>query len=344
VAKSNKSSSLGVLFESFFGQRLVRQQQASPATIAAYKDTLRLLVLYASEKLEKQPDCLDIQDLGCEFVLGFLDHLESERGNSVRTRNTRLAVIHSFFRHVAFAEPTAIALAQRVLAISPKRTTHRVLGFLKPPETEALLSCPDRRTKIGRRDHGLLLFMLHTGARVSEAIGVNTTDLSLIEPRQVLIRGKGAKERIVPLAKDLATILSDLCDEQRLSLNACSPIFVDARGNRLTRFGVTHMLRRTVAKAAKRQPTMGQLRISPHTLRHTTAMRLLQSGVDLSVIRSWLGHVDIQTTHLYLEADVEMKRKALVRANVSHETRSRYQPQAAILALLEHRSDRNYVA
>lgn len=332
---ARRSSPLGALLEAFFNQRLVQQRQASPATVAAYKDALRLLLGYAAVRSGKHIDGLDIEDLDYQTVLDFLDFLERERGNSIRTRNARLAAVHSFFRYAASRDPGAIALAQRVLGIGPKRTVKRVVPFLQPSDVDALLAAPNRRTTRGRRDHALLLFLLRTGARVSEAIGVNAADLSLAAPRQVLIRGKGSKERILPLASDLARTLKDLLKEYRIGSDTVAPIFVDARGRRLTRFGITHIVRRAVCRAAKDGHPFGQRPISPHSFRHTAAMRLLQAGVDLAVIRAWLGHADIQTTHEYLEADVEMKRQALAVVHVCPETPVRYQAPSAILTLLE---------
>jgi integrase/recombinase XerD len=334
MAKTPRPS-FGVLLESFFTQRLVRQRQASAATIAAYKDALRLLVQFAVRRLAKPAERLEIEDLDADLVLAFLDFLERERGNSARSRNARLAVIRAFFQHVAFSDPAAIALAQRIRAIGLKRTVRRVVGFLHPPEVEALLAAPDRQTARGRRDHALLLFLVRTGARVSESIGTNAVDLWLDSPRQVLIRGKGAKERVVPLDEDLAAILKDLRAERGLTAGAEAPVFVDARGRRLTRFGVTHIVRRAVEKASKHSPHLRRRDISPHSFRHTAAMRLLQAGVDLAVIRAWLGHVDIQTTHQYLEADVEMKRQALAAAGITTAAQVRYEPPSRILALLE---------
>ena len=329
------SSSLGTLVESFFTQRLVKQCQASPTTVAAYKDALRLLFCFASSTLDKHIDRLDVQDLDYNLVLTFLDFLERERRNSVRTRNARLAVIHSFFRHVAYCEPTALALAQRILGIGPKRTTKRIVDFLRAPEVTALLAAPNRQSACGRRDHALLLLLLRTGVRASEAIGINTTDLSLDAPRQVLIRGKGSKERLIPLANDLAAILRDLLEERRLGGDRDIPVFVNAQGKRLTRFALTHLVRRVVAKASKECTTLCNRSVSPHSFRHTAAMRLLQAGVDLTVIRAWLGHVDIQTTHGYLEADVEMKQQALAAAHSTPDASCRYKPTSTILALLE---------
>lgn len=330
------SPSLGALVESFFTQRLIRQQQASPATLRTYKDALRLLLQFASSKLDKPVDRLGIHDIDRDLVLAFLDFLETTRGNSAGTRNARLAAIRSFFRHVAFSDPAAMALAQRILGIGPKRTVRYVVGFLQPLEVEALLTAPDRRTARGRRDHALLLFLLHTGARASEALGVDVAHLSLKTPRQVLIHGKGSKQRVVPIAADLAAILGDLIDERGLAPRANMPIFTDAKGKRLTRFGLIHIVRRAVAVALKNIPNLDGRSISPHTFRHTAAMRLLQAGVDLAVIRGWLGHSDIQTTHQYLEADVEMKRQALEAANLTPEVQVRFKPPSTLLAFLAH--------
>jgi site-specific recombinase XerD len=229
-----------------------------------------------------------------------------------------------------------VALAQRILGIGSKRTVKRVVEFLQPAEVDALLAAPNRQTTRGRRDHALLLLLLRTGVRASEAIGINVADLILVSSYQVLIRGKGAKERVLPLASDLAAILRNLLEERRLGAHGQVAVFVDATGRRLTRFGVTHIVRRAVGKATKDGAVFSKRSVSPHRFRHTAAMRLLQAGVDLAVIRSWLGHVGIQTTHEYLEADVEMKRRALVAAHVVAELpAARYKAPSAILALLE---------
>lgn len=332
---SKHGSSLGILVESFLTQRMSQQRQASPATLSAYKDALRLLFQFACAKLNKQIDRLDVQDLDYAMVLAFLDYLEQERGNSARTRNARLAVIHSFFQHIAYSELGALALAERILSIGPKRTAKRVVEYLHPPEVEALLAAPCRQNTLGRRDHVLLLFLLRTGARASEAVGINAADLALTPPCQVLIRGKGSKERVLPLVNDVATILSDLLEERQLGIHENTPVFVNAQGKRLTRFGLTHVVRRAVKKATAECTSLGKRPVSPHSFRHTMAMRLLQAGVDLTMIRAWLGHSDIQTTHGYLEADIEMKRHALAAANITPEESVRYEPPSALLDLLE---------
>lgn len=328
------SSPLSKLIESFFRQRLVAQRNASPATVATYRDALRLLVVFAAERAQKAPCALAIENLDRDVVLAFLDHLESDRGNSVRTRNARLGAIRSLFQHVAYSDPASLGIAQRVLAIPRKRTTRRIVTYLTRDELEDLLAAPDRGTPQGRRDHALLLFLGRTGARVSEATAVDVRDLRLARPWQVLLRGKGSKERVVPIAEDTALVLHAL-NEPRADLRPDSPVFVNARGHRLTRFGVSHILRRAVEQAATCRPSLAERAISPHTLRHTAAMHLLQSGVDLTTIQSWLGHVSVDTTHHYLEADIEMKREALAKCDAPEAVSLRYEPSDELLALLD---------
>lgn len=327
--------SLANHLESFFRQRLAVQRGASPATIATYRDGLRLFLVFAAEQTGKAPSRLTLDDLDRGRVLSFLDHLEKARGNTPRTRNARLAAIRSFFQHVAFRDPGAMETATRILAIPGKRMTKKVLTYLREEELTALLAVPDRSLPSGRRDHALLMFMARTGARVSEAIDVHPADLRLERPCQVLLRGKGAKERIVPISDDLAGLLKVLIQDEGHVLDGSSPLFRNVRGNQLTRFGVIHILRRTLASAASAVPALAQRSISPHTLRHTAAMHLLQAGVDLTTIRSWLGHAAVQTTNEYVEADVEMKRKALAKCHDPEVTPVRFRPPDPILALLE---------
>jgi integrase/recombinase XerD len=327
-------SSLGDLLESFFRRRLIAQRHASPHTVAAYRDALRLLLIFAAQRHGKPPSRLALEDLDRDVVLAFLDHLEQERHNSISTRNARLAAIRSFFHHVAASDPEAMAVAQRVLSIPEKRTTKRMLGHLDQKDLETILAAPDRTTPLGQRDHALLVFIARTGARVSEACDVNVADLRLQWPQQVLLRGKGGKERAVPLSKDTAQQLQALCDQRRLPSDSKAALFVNSRGQRLTRHGVTHILRRVVATAANAKPELADRTISPHTLRHTKAMHLLQSGVDLTTIQSWLGHASPNTTHHYVEADLEMKRRALEKCVVPDTPQVSYQPSDEVLALL----------
>ena len=329
-----KKLSLADLVESFFRRRLIAQRNSSPNTVAAYRDALKLFLTFASERQEKPPSELAVEDVDRDEVLAFLDHLEQSRGNSVSTRNARLTAIRSFFHHVAMNDPPSIGIAQRVLSIPNKRTTKPVVNYLSKKELTALLEGLDRATILGRRDHTLLLFLARTGARVSEACDVNAVDLKLKGPRQVLIRGKGGKERVVPLAKDTAQQLKALLDERGVNADSQTPVFVNTRGQRLTRHGVTHILKRAVATAAKTESDLATQNITPHTLRHTNAMHLLQSGVDLTTIQSWLGHASATTTHHYADADLEMKQRALNQCNDPETPLVRYQPTDELLAFL----------
>lgn len=334
--RRTKPLTLAGLMESFFRNRLAAQRRASPETISSYRDAIKLLLKFASAKTGRQPCRLSLEDIGRETVLEFLDHLEKERGNSIRTRNARLAVIHSFFQHVSYADPASMGIAQRVLSIPSKRMTKTVVGYLTREELDMVLTSPDRSTPMGRRDYALLLFLVRTGARVSEAIGVNAADLRLDRPLQVLLHGKGGKDRIVPVKEDLSGVLRELCMERKLDLLSDSPVFVNAKGQRLSRYGVIYILERAVKKATDKNPELARLSVSPHTLRHSNAMHLLQSEVGLETIQGWLGHAHINTTHQYLDADVEMKRRALETCGMTEVAPARYKPDDALLAMLEN--------
>jgi site-specific recombinase XerD len=331
----NRVPTLARMLESFFGHRLTSQRNASPATIASYRDALRLLVLFVSERTGREPCHLEVTDLDRDPVLAFLDHLERGRGNGVRTRNARLTAIRSFFHHVAASDPASLGVAQRILAIPTKRSDTEVTRHLSERELAALLDSPNVQTPRGRRDRALLLFLARTGARVSEALGVDAVDLRLDRPRQVLLRGKGRKQRTVPLADDIAKALEGMLRERGLSRHDPCPIFVGPRKERLTRFGATHIVRRAVAVATQRVPELAREHVSPHVLRHSLAMTLLRSGVDLLTIQAWLGHAQVATTHRYAEADVEMMRRGLEKAGVSRRAGTRFRPKDAVLRILE---------
>jgi len=333
--KNKKTTTLASHLESFFRNRLVAQRRSSPATVSTYRDGLRLLLIFASKQTGKPPSRLTVEDLDRETILAFLDHLEIERGNSVRTRNARLAAIRSFFQHIAYCDPSAIGVVQRVIAIQEKRIVKRTISYLRPDDLAALLAAPDQSTWQGRRDYTLLLFLSRTGARVSEATGVDGADLRLDKPSQVLLRGKGSKERVVPLTEETVTALRNYRDESRHSLLAGGPFFVSARGTRLTRFGIVHLLDRAVKTAEGQHPHFANMTISPHVLRHTVAMHMLQAGVDLTTIQSWLGHVPVNTTHQYVEADIEMKRRAIEMCATPEAPVSLYVPTDDVLAFLE---------
>ena len=335
IVTEQPKSMLADLMESFFRKHLIAQRGTSPATVNSYRDSLRLFLTFASDRARKRPSQLRIEELDREMVLSFLDHLERERSNSVRTRNCRLAAIHSFFHHVAARDPAVMNLAHMVLGIQGKRTTKPVLGYIRQPDLETILATPDRSKPQGRRDHALLLFLARTGARVSETIGLNVEDLTLGWPSQVLLRGKGAKQRVVPLTKDTAAVLRAFVEERQVASLPQAPIFLNARGRRLSRFGVRHILRQAVSITNKKGPIAGPRSISPHTLRHSLAMGLLQSGVDPITIQAWLGHASLNTTHQYMEANVEMKRQALEKCDSPETTPVPYQPTDEVLAFLE---------
>jgi site-specific recombinase XerD len=279
---------------------------------------------------------LTIADLDRDLVLAFLDELEQKRKNTVQTRNARLAAIRSFFHHVAANDPASLGVAQRVLAIPIKRSHTEVTHHLARDEFDALVDAPDQHTARGRRDRTLLLFLGRTGARVSEALGVDACDLQLDRARpQVLLRGKGRKERIVPISQDLVKALKMLMRERDLQMDEERPLFVGTHGERLTRFGATHIVRRAVATATTNTPELASKSVSPHVLRHTLAMTLLQSGVDLLTIQAWLGHSQVATTHRYAAADVEMMRRGLDKAGIANKQPARFQPKDAVLRLLE---------
>ncbi len=332
----NGQHSLARQLESFFHRRLTQQRNATPATIAAYRDALRLLVLFASERTGKKPCTLAVEDLDRDMILAYLEHLEGSRGNGIHTRNARLTAIRSFFHHVAASDPASIGIAQRVLAIPSKKSDVPVTHYLSRAELDALIDAPSPNSPRGRRDRALMLFLARTGARVSEALGVEAADLSLDGARsQVLRRGKGRKERLVPLARDLVAAIDKLLRERGVGRRERVPLFAGAHGRRLTRFGATHIVRRAVATASHHMPELARKPISPHLFRHSLAMILLQSGVDLLTIQAWLGHAQVATTHRYAAADVEMMRRGLDKAGIRGHGAPRYRPKDAVLSLLE---------
>lgn len=329
-------STLPALLESFFHHRMTKQRNASRSTLTSYRDALRLLILFAAERAQRKPCALTVADLDRDCVLAFLDALEDQRHNTVPTRNARLAAIRSFFHHVAANDPAALAIAQRVLAIPIKRAHTEITPHLTPQEFDALVAAPDQRTARGRRDRTLLLFLGRTGARVSEALGVDACDLQLDRTRpEVRLYGKGRKARIVPMSNDLTQALRALMREHGLAGHDERPLFIGTHGERLTRFGATHIVRRAVAEATLSKPELAAKTISPHVLRHTLAMTLLQAGVDLLTIQAWLGHAQVATTHRYAAADVEMMRRGLDMAGVVGCQPARFQPKDAVLRLLE---------
>ncbi|MCX5215905.1 site-specific integrase [Kitasatospora sp. NBC_00240] len=293
-------NTLAPTLQAFFTDRLARQRQASPHTIAAYRDALKLLLAFAAQRTGKQPSDLAIPDLDAPLVGAFLDHLERERGNSVRTRNARLAAVHALFRFAALRHPEHADVIQRVLAMPPKRFDRRLVTYLTEPETTALLAAPDTATWTGRRDHALLTLAVQTGLRVSELAALTCTDIRLGTGAHVNCLGKGRKQRITPLTSTTVAVVSAWLTEHRGL--PTDPLFPTRLGTSMSRHrdAIERRLAKHAATAAQGEPTLAEKKISPHVLRHTAAMRLLAAGVDSTVIALWLGHENVATTQIYI--------------------------------------------
>jgi integrase/recombinase XerD len=325
-------STFAPTLQAFFTERLTRQRQVSPNTIAAYRDALRLLLRYA-ERTGLPPSRLDFADLDAPLIGGFLDHLEHERGNSVRTRNARLAAIHSLFRFAALAHPEHGESISRVLAIPPKRFDQALITHLTDDEVDALLAACDRTTWTGRRDHALLLLAVQTGLRISELTGLTCRDMHLAAGAHVACRGKGRKDRITPLTATTVAILRTWLNER--AGDPAAPLFPTRSSTKLSRDAIEHRLAHYTDRAVDTCPSLRGKTITAHVLRHTTAMRLLHAGVDTSIIALWLGHVSTDTTQIYLHADLNLKEQALARTRPPNTRTGRYQPPDNLLAWLE---------
>jgi len=324
---------LAPILQAFFTDRLARQRDASPHTIAAYRDTWRMLLAFASTSTGKQPCQLELTDLDAPLVGGFLDHLEHDRGNSPRTRNARLAAIHSLFGYAALRCPEHADTIARVLAIPAKRYDKALVTWLTEPELTALIAAPDRSTWAGRRDHALILLAAQTGLRISELTGLTIGDVHLGTGAHVSCHGKGRKDRITPLTSATITVLHGWLAER--GGQPAQPLFPNRTGGRLSRDAIEHRLARHTATAAASCPTIRAKKITAHTLRHTAAMRLLHAGTDTSVIALWLGHEQADTTQIYLHADLALKEQALARTTPLHTKPGRYRPPDKLLAFLE---------
>lgn len=326
-------SALAPTLQAFFTDRLVQQHHASPHTIAAYRDAWRLLLRFAATDLAKAPSQLEISDLDAPFIGRFLAHLEQDRANTVRTRNARLSAIHALFRYAALEHPEQAAVIARVLAIPPKRGPRRLVSFLSDVEVDALLAAPDRATWTGRRDHTLLALAIQTGLRVSELTGLRSVDLHLARGPHVNCLGKGRKQRITPLTKPIVAALQTWLAERAGVPDA--PVFPTRTGQPLSRDAIAQRLATHVAKATHACPSLDKKTVTPHTLRHTAAMRLLHAGVDTAVIALWLGHENVDTTNIYIHADLALKERAIDRTTPAHVRAGRYRPPDTLLAFLE---------
>ena len=326
-------TALAPTLEAFFSSRLIDEKGVSPHTIAAYRDTFRLLLCFAQQRIGTPPSKLTIEDLDAPLIAAFLDHLEHDRGNSARTRNARLAAIHSMFRYAALKHPEHAALIARVLAIPTKRHDRAIISHLTAEEVSALLAAPDRARWIGRRDHTLITLAIQTGLRVTELTSLSCQDVHLGTGAHVTTSGKGRKHRATPLTKQTVAVLRSWLQERDGQPN--QPLFPTSRGRALSRDAIALLLTKHTTTASSKCPTLTTKTVSPHVLRHTAAMNLLHAGVDSTVIALWLGHESVETTQVYIHADMAIKERALARTTPPDSTPGRYRPPDTLLAFLE---------
>lgn len=329
----SSTPSFPALLQRFFTDRLMRQRRASPHTISSYRDTFRLLLRFAQTRLGKPPMQLAFEQINAPLIAAFLDDLEQGRKIVPRSRNLRLTAIRSFFRFAAFEAPDYAEQIQRVLAIPSQRFARAQVGFLTAGEVDALLAAPNTQTWAGRRDHALLLVAIQTGLRLSELTGIHRDVVFLGPGAHIRVEGKGRKERVTPLTRQAVAVLKAWLRE--IPADAHTTLFPNARGTRLSADGVQYLLAKHVAAAARTCPTLAQKRVTPHMLRHTTAMDLLRAGVDRSVIALWLGHESVETTQIYLDADLVIKEKALARTTPPDVAPGRFRPDDQLLAFLK---------
>ena len=326
-------TALAPALEAFFTRRLISEKGVSPHTIAAYRDTFRLLLSFAHEQTGKQPAALEFEDLDAPLIAAFLDHLEHQRGNSPRTRNARLAAIHSMFRYAALRHPEHAGLISRVIAVPTKRFERAIVTYLTPDEVDALLAAPNRERWIGRRDHALLTLAIQTGLRVTELTTLRNQDVHLSTGPHIQVVGKGRKQRATPLTSQTVAVLRQWLKER--AGRPEDPLFPSSRGRALSRDAIALLLTNHASTASRISPTLKNKKVSPHTLRHTTAMNLLHAGVDSTVIALWLGHESVEATQIYLHADMAIKERALARTTPPDTAPGRYRPPDRLLAFLE---------
>ncbi|MBW8078931.1 MAG: tyrosine-type recombinase/integrase [Gallionella sp.] len=321
-----------VLLQRFFIQRLMQQKKVSSHTLCSYRDTFRLLLRFAEKWQHVRPEELSIEQIDAPFVTAFLNDLERSRGVSARTRNLRLTAIRSFFRFASYELPSRNAQIQRVLATPRKKYTRRLIGFLTRPEVKALLDAPDKQTWTGRRDHALLLLTIQTGLRLSEVTGLTRQNLTLGKTAYLQVIGKGRKERAVPLCKSVATVLKSWLREPRME--GTEVIFPSIRGGRLSADAVQHLLNKHLVSATKVCSSIGRKKITFHCLRHTMAMDLLHAGIEQTAIALWLGHESIETTQMYLDADLVLREKILAKTTPIDSRSGKYRPTGQLLSFL----------
>lgn len=324
--------SFAILLQGFFTERLMKQRNASPHTIKSYRDTFRLLLKFTQNEFQKLPSKLDFSEIDAPLIARFLETLEQDRSVCARSRNLRLTAIRSFFRYAALEMPAHSAQIQRVLAIPGKRHERPLIHYLTQAEIKALLAAPDQDTWIGRRDHALILVATHTGLRLSELTALKVRDLALGSGAHVRVTGKGRKERCTPLTRQTVVVLKAWLEG--LGDDENQPLFPNTRGTQLSADGVQYLLSKHASVAAKTCPSLGKKRVTPHTLRHTMAMELLQAGVDRSMIALWLGHESVETTQIYLHANLALKEQLLSQTSLPEGTPGLYQPDDNLLEFL----------
>jgi integrase/recombinase XerD len=332
MREAGKANLIGPTLQLFFTEHLVIHKRAAGGTVSSYRDTFRLLLTFMQERTGVLPTALPLTAIDADAVLAFLNHIEKDRGCSIRSRNSRLAAIRTFFRFVSLRDPTHLGMITRIMAIPNKRFEKKLVGFLTREEVKALIAAPNGKTWSGRRDHALLLTLYNTGARISEVIGLRRRQVDL-PTAAIRLMGKGRKERIIPLWDDTVRVLGAWF--RKLEDSPDAVVFPSTRNQPLSRDGADYILRRAVATAKVACPSLENKSISPHVLRHSTAMHLLQSGVDLAVIALWLGHETIQTTNIYITADLASKEQALGKLEPMPGSFSRYQPTDKLLAFLD---------
>jgi site-specific recombinase XerD len=336
--KPASPNTLARTLRSFFADHLPRVRGTSPHTVHSYRDTFVLLLRFIADRRRRSVADLDVENLGPQDVLDFLHYLEVERRNVAATRNVRLAAIHAFFRFCAAEHPDRIEHCQRILAVPFKRARSRPVEYLEFAEIQAVLAAIDRSTTKGRRDYAMLASMFNTGARVQEIVTLRVADLRVDPPPHLRLFGKGRKERICPLWSQTADVLRGLLAERSRQPRADQPLFVNHRGEPLTRFGVRHILSKYCTQAREAMPALATKRLHPHSMRHSTAVHLLRSGVDIVTISQWLGHASVTTTNRYATVDLEMKRKAIEQAGPVDDATSglaSWRIDASILTWLE---------
>lgn len=345
----NATHCIARFVQRFFHEYLAAQRGLSPNTVLSYRDSLKLFLRFVSQQAGKPVDKLTLEDFDEKLVVAFLNDLQQRRGNSPQTRNNRLAALRSFFRYVAGQEPTVLARCQRICEIPAMRTDHKTIEYLEDKEMTSVLESVDQSSRNGLRDYALLMFFYNSGARVQEGVDLEIADLRLETPLQVKLTGKGRKQRVCPLWPETVAAIQAYLDQRDPDASKVPSVFLNANGKPITRFGIRYIVRRCAAKAAEVCPSLTSKKVSPHSVRHTTAMHMLQSGSSIDVIKGWLGHADINTTHGYVEIDMKMKREALEACQPPKvKTRSKRRPkwqQPSILQWLDElsKASRNYV-